>query len=79
MTLDLSESKIYNPPALKTTKTKPRNIIHLHFVNKAIDVINISKIIHDKNRKKNLPTQFSKIEQTLTVYVLTLKRLTFSG
>ena len=52
MTLHLSESKIYNPPALKTTKTKPKNIIHLHFANKAIDVINISKIVHDKTGKK---------------------------
>lgn len=77
MTLHLSESKIYNPPALKTTKTKPKNIIHLHFANKAIDVINISKIVHDKTGKKNLPTQFNKKEQTLTVYVLILKRLTF--
>ena len=77
MTLDLSESKIYNPPALKTTKTKPKNIIHLQFVNKAINVINISKIVHDKKGKKNLPTQFNKTEQTVTVYVLTLKRLTF--
>ena len=77
MTLDLSEYKIYNPPALKTTKTKPKNIIHLHFVNKAINVINISKIVHDKKGKKNLPTQFNKTEQTVTVYVLTLKRLTF--
>ena len=77
MTLHLSESKIYNPPALKTTKTKSKNIIHLHFVNKAINVINISKIVHDKKGKKNLPTQFNKTEQTVTVYVLTLKRLTF--
>ena len=26
MTLDLIESRIYNPPASKTTKTKPRNL-----------------------------------------------------
>ena len=34
MTLDLIESRIYNPPASKTTKTKPKNLIKLHFVNK---------------------------------------------
>ena len=32
MTLDLIESRIYNPPALKTTKSKPKNLIKLHFV-----------------------------------------------
>ena len=59
MTLDLIESRIYNPPASKTTKTKPKHLIKLYFVNKGMDMINISKITHDKNVKKNLPTQFN--------------------
>ena len=71
MTLDLIESRIYNPPAPKTTKTKPKNLIKLHFVNKGMDMINISKIINDKNVKKSLPTQFNKTEQISTVYTLT--------
>ena len=71
MTLDLIESRIYNPPAPKTTKTKPKNLIKLNFVNKGMDMINISKIIDDKNVKKNLPTQFNKTEQISTVYTLT--------
>ena len=33
-----------------------------------MDVINIGKIINDKNVKKNLPTQFNKTEQISTVY-----------
>ena len=41
MRLDLIESKIYNPPASKTTQTKPKNLIKLHFVNKGMDMINI--------------------------------------
>ena len=48
MTMDLLESRIYNPPASKTTKTKPKNLIKLHFVNKDMDIINITKIINDK-------------------------------
>ena len=71
MTLDLIESRIYNPPASKTTKTKPTNLIKLHFVNKGMDMINISKIINDKNVKKSLATQFDKTEQISTVYTLT--------
>ena len=59
MTLDLIESIIYNPPASKTTKTKPKNLIKLHFVNKGEGMINISKIRNDKNVKKN-STQFNK-------------------
>ena len=34
-------------------------------------MINITKIIYDKNVKKNLPTQFNKTEQISTVYTLT--------
>ena len=48
MTMDLLESRICNPPASKTTKTKPKNLIKLHFVNKDMDIINITKIINDK-------------------------------
>ena len=60
MTLDLIESRIYNPPASKTTKTKPKKLIKLHFVNKGMDMINISRIINDNNVKENLPPQFNK-------------------
>ena len=41
-TLDLTESRLFSPPIIKTTKTT------------------ISRIISDKNVKKNLPTQFNK-------------------
>ena len=71
MTSDLTESRVYNPPASKANKTKPKYLIKLHFVNKGMDMINISKIINDKNVKKNLPTQFNKTEQISTVYTLT--------
>ena len=42
MTLDLFEWRIYNPPASKIIKAKPRNLIKLHFVNKSMGMINIS-------------------------------------
>ena len=66
MKSDLIQPRIYNPPASKTNlKTKKKKI------NK------ISKIINDKNVKKNVPTQFNKTEQISTVYTLsrTIKNL----
>ena len=54
MLLDLIKSRIYNPPVSKTTKTKPKNLIKLHFVNKGMDMINVSKIINDKKREEKL-------------------------
>ena len=46
-----------------------------------MDMINISKIINDKNEKKNLPTHFkNKPEQISTIYTLTktIRSYTFS-
>ena len=71
MSLDVIESRIYNLPESKTTKTKLKNLIKLHFVNKGMGMINISKIINDKNVKKSLPIQFNKTKQISTVYILT--------
>ena len=70
MTLDLIESSIYDLPASKTTKIKPNQKIpiKLHFVNKGMEIINISKMKNEKNVKKKLPTQQNK---TSTVYTLT--------
>ena len=34
-------------------------------------MINITKIINDKNMKRNLSTQFKKTEEISTVYTLT--------
>ena len=61
--MDLLESRIYNPPASKTTKTKPKNLIKLHFVNKDMDMINITKIINDKTVKKNNSSKQNKFQQ----------------
>ena len=61
--MDLLESRIYNPPASKTTKTKPKYLIKLHFVNKDMDMINITKIINDKTVKKNNSTKQNKFQQ----------------
>ena len=53
-TLDLIESIICNLPASKITKTKSKHLIKLYFVNKGMNIINISKIIIDKSVKKTL-------------------------
>ena len=61
--MDLLESRIYNPPASITTKTKPKNLIKLRFVNKDMDMINITTIINDKTVKKSNSTKQNKFQQ----------------
>ena len=59
MTLNLIESRIYNPPLSKTTKTKPKDLIKLVTICKqrhGHDKHKHTKIINDKNAKKTLPT-----------------------
>ena len=74
ITLDLIESRIYNPPASKKAKSKQQNLVYVKtFVNKGMDIVNIRKIINDKNVMKNLPAKFTKTEQISTVYTLTIK------
>ena len=63
MTLDIIESRMYNPPASKATKNEPKSLRKSHFVNKGMGMKKISKIINDKNVKTNLPTQLNKVEQ----------------
>ena len=63
ISLDLIESIIYNPPASKTTKSKPNSL------NKGMNMINNSKIINDKNVKKNVYTQFSKTINFNSIYI----------
>ena len=63
---DPIKSRIYNPPVSKNSKTKPKKLIKLHFVNKGMDMININTIINDTNVKKNLPiisTKQNKFQQ----------------
>ena len=69
MTLDIIESKIYNPPASIVTKTKLKNLIKLHFVNKDIDMININKIINDKNVRKTYLHNSAKQNKFNSIYI----------
>ena len=64
MTLLLIESRIYNPPASKTTDSKLKNLIKLHFKNKDMSMIKISTIINGKNLKKNLLHNSTKQNQS---------------
>ena len=69
MTLDLIESRIYNPPESKTTKTKPKKLNKVLFVNKGMDMINISKIINDKNVMIVIPFFESHLTSSIKIFV----------
>ena len=54
--LDILTSKIGKPPKISVVhKCPPSNRIHISFNNKAIDFINIQKILRDKDIRNSLP------------------------
>ena len=68
--LDIIMSKIGKPPTLSVShKCPPSNICHISFNNKAVDFINIQKILRDKEVCNALPHSLSKNIPT-TVYQL---------
>lgn len=59
--LDIIMSKIGKPPTVHVPhKYTPSNICHISFNNKAVDFINIQKILRDKNVCNTLPHSFRK-------------------
>ena len=66
ITLDLIKSRFYNRATSETTKTERKTLIKLHFVSKDMNMINISKIINDKNVEKiylRISTNQNKFQQ----------------
>ena len=68
--LDILAFKIGTPPDIKETKkTPPSNCCHISFNNKAIDFINIQRILRDKNVLSSLPIELRENTPTI-VYKL---------
>ena len=70
--LDIIENKIFKPPVLKTKRKSPDSIIPIHFHNKGIEFINLSKIISSPQSKLAFPNSLSdKRIKPMVVYNLT--------
>ena len=57
--LDIIESKIYKPPINKPKRKPPSNICKIHFDNKGIEYINVSRIFHEQSVKSALPNHIN--------------------
>ena len=69
--LDIIKSKIGNPPIATTSpKKSPSNICRIAFNNKAIDFINIHKILKDNDTLQALPNKL-RDDVPMVVYNLT--------
>ena len=68
--LDLIDSKLYKPKAPKTKKPPPSNICHVFFDNKAVEKINLSRILNDPIIKSSVPLSAKKFERPTVIYKL---------
>ena len=69
--LDIIKSKIGKPPSHRVSKkTAPTNRCHISFNNKALDFININRILKDKEIVNTLPSNL-KSDSPTVVYQLT--------
>ena len=69
--LDIIKSKIGKPPSPRVSKkTAPTNRCHISFNNKALDFININRILKDKEVINTLPSNLRSDSPTI-VYQLT--------
>ena len=68
--LDLIDSKLYKPKTVKARKPKPSNICHVFFDNKAIEKINLPRILNDPKLGLSIPLSAKKFEAPTVIYKL---------
>ena len=60
--LDLIDTKIYKVPDLTVNKIAPRNICVIKYVNKGLDIINMQKVMKDKEIMECMPVELRERE-----------------
>ena len=68
--LDHIEYKIYKPKPVKVKKQPPKNILKVLFTSKAIDFINLPKILRSPEVIKFLPSEYNSDDSPMVVYKL---------
>ena len=68
--LDLIDTKLYKPKAAKVRKSSPSNICHVFFDNKAVERINLPKILNDPSLNSTIPLSANKFEKPIVIYKL---------
>ena len=69
--MDFINSKLYKTKQSKPRKKSPKNIVKILFTNKALDFIDISKIIRHTDVKNLLPDSVDNNDSPMVVYNLT--------
>ena len=68
---DAIKTKLYHPVILKSTKKAPENICHVKFCNKAVELINLPRILNSAKAKTALCNSDVNFPNPTVVYNLT--------
>ena len=68
--INLIDSKLYKPKPPKAKKAPPSNICHVFFDNKAVEKINLSKILIDPKIKSFIHSSANIFERPNVIYKL---------
>jgi len=71
MALDIIETKIYRPPPQKVEKKLPKYLVSIPFINKAMDFINLAKLLRSNELASNMPPVMQSEDIPMVVYSLT--------
>ena len=71
MALDIIETKIYRPPPQKVEKKLPKYRVNIPFINKAMDFINLAKLLRSNELASNMPPVMQSEDIPMVVYSLT--------
>ena len=70
MALDIIESKLFVEPTIYKKRPTPKYRCNLSFSNKALDFINLSKLLRSPAAMASLPPQIDKTEIPMIIYTL---------
>ena len=69
--MDIAYHRLYKPVRTTTVDNTKRSFFKLKFLNKGIDAINMSNIMHHKNVKSKIPNYFKDCETPIISYSYT--------
>lgn len=68
--LDIIECKLYKPPVPKAKKKIPKNILKVAFDSKAVEMINLPRIMNSSEVRNCIPNNLNSFESPTIVYTL---------
>ena len=68
--LDIIDCRVYTPPPPKKKRPPLKNVLHVDFCNKGVELVNLSSILHEKSVLETIPSIINTFSPPTIVYSL---------